>query len=314
MEVLKKISILSIAGIMFSCGGNNNSKDLDTPAKGDIIVAVDESFKPIIDAEKTAFMEMYKYTKINAVYKPENEAIADMLNDKARIAVVTRELNEKEKKIFTDQQISYRSYRIAADGIALITNKNNQDTLISVNDLEALMKGTKKKWSDIVQGGSGEDVVLVFDNINSSNLTFLMNKFGISTKAKIPIYAAKSNQEVIEYVKTHSNAIGVIGNNWVSDGDDPASLGFIRSINVMSVTEAKNPRKEDYYQPFGYNLALKKYPLRREIRGILKEAHMGLGTGFINYMCGDAGQLIALKGGLIPLTRPINIRPVQINN
>jgi phosphate transport system substrate-binding protein len=67
----------------------------------------------------------------------------------------------------------------------------------------------------------------------------------------------KSNKEVIAYVKSHKNAIGVIGTNWISDGDDPASLGFIKDINVMSVTDKPNPTKEDYYQPFGYNLALK---------------------------------------------------------
>ena len=108
------------------------------------------------------------------------------------------------------------------------------------------------------------------------------------------------------------HAIGVIGTNWISDGDDPAALGFIKDINVMSVTDKPNPTKEDYYQPFGYNLALKKYPLTRVIKCILKESHMGLGTGFINYMCMDQGQLIVLKGGLLPLTRPIQIRTVKI--
>ena len=63
----------------------------------------------------------------------------------------------------------------------------------------------------------------------------------------------------------------------------------------------------------GYNLALKKYPLRREIKYIIKEAHQGLGTGFLNYVSGDLGQLIVLKAGLIPLTRPITIRTYQIS-
>jgi phosphate transport system substrate-binding protein len=60
-------------------------------------------------------------------------------------------------------------------------------------------------------------------------------------------------------------------------------------------------------------LALKKYPLRREVKIILKESYLGLGTGFVNYVCGDMGQLIVLKSGLIPLTRPITIRQYQIS-
>jgi hypothetical protein len=33
----------------------------------------------------------------------------------------------------------------------------------------------------------------------------------------------------------------------------------------------------------------------------------------LNYVSGDLGQLIVLKAGLIPLTRPITIRTYQIS-
>lgn len=302
--------MLVITGIVFlaSCGGgkDKDGNDLDTPAKGEITVAVDESFQQIIEAEKSAFEKTFPYTKINLVYKPEGEAVAMMLNDKARMAIIARELDASEKAVFKRDDFRYKSYKFAGDGIALITNKANRDTLITTKDLEAIMRGTKKKMSS-----SGKDIVLVFDGTSSSNLTFLIDTFKIDRKIKASFFAAKSNREVIEYVKTHPNAMGVIGSNWISDGDDPTSLTFIRSINVLSVANKPNPTKDDYYQPFGYNLALKKYPLTRQIKLILKEAHMGLGTGFVNYMTLEQGQLIVYKNGLIPLTQPLQIRQVK---
>ncbi|MDR6564855.1 MULTISPECIES: substrate-binding domain-containing protein [unclassified Arcicella] len=304
-----------LTATLFSCGKNTgkDGKELDGPAKGEITVAVDESFQPIMEAEKMAFEQTYPYTKINLVYKQEGEAVAMLLNDKARVAVITRELNDAEKKIYTDDKVTYRSFKFAGDALALITNKANRDTMITVNDIAGIMKGEKKKWSEISKSGSGEDIVLVFDGSNSSNLTFLVDKFGIDKKEKVSFFATKSNKEVIEYVKTHKNAMGVIGTNWISDGDDPASLGFIKEINVMSVSEKSSTNPEDYYQPFGYNLALKRYPLIRQIRLILKEPYMGLGTGFINYICLEQGQLIVLKGGLLPLTKPLQIRQVKMD-
>jgi phosphate transport system substrate-binding protein len=157
------------------------------------------------------------------------------------------------------------------------------------------------------------EVVLVVDKANSSNIKFLIDRLGISGSKSLRVFAAGSNPKVIEYVKLHPNAIGIIGSNWISDGDNPTSLGFIRSVHVMSVAEKDGLDKSKYIQPFGYNLALKTYPLRREIKIILKESHLGLGTGFVNYVCGEMGQLIVLKAGLIPLTRPITIRTYQIN-
>ena len=308
MKSIKNILSLSlILSIMASCGGgkDKDGKELDTPAKGEITVAVDESFQQIIEAEKSSFEKTFPYTKINLVYKPEGEAVAMLLNDKARMAVVARELDAKEKEIFKQGDYRYKSYKFAGDGIALITHKSNRDTLITTTELEGIMKGTNKKWS-------GRDIILVFDGTSSSNLSFLVDTFKIDKKQKVSFFAAKSNKDVIEYVKTHPNAMGVIGVNWISDGDDPTSLSFIRSINVLSVANKPNPTIDDYYQPFGYNLALKKYPLTRRIKLILKEAHMGLGTGFVNYMTLEQGQLIVLKNGLIPLTQPLQIRPVKV--
>ena len=294
--------------LLTSCGRGKDKegKVLDSPANGEITVAVDESFQQIIEAEKMAFEKTFPYTKINLVYKNEGEAVAMMLNEKARMAIVARELDANEKETFKRDDFRYKSFKFAGDGIALITNKANKDTLITTQDLEALMKGTKKGY-----GKSGKNIVLVFDGTSSSNLTFLIDTFKIDRKMKVSFFAAKSNKEVIEYVKTHDNAMGVIGSNWISDGDDPTSLTFIRSINVLSVANKPNPSKDDYYQPFGYNLALKKYPLTRQIKLILREAHMGLGTGFVNYMTLEQGQLIVYKNGLIPLTQPLQIRQVE---
>jgi len=300
--------IMAVAFLLTSCGRGKDKegKVLDSPANGTITVAVDESFQQIIEAEKMAFEKTFPYTKINLVYKPEGEAVAMMLNEKARMAVIARELTTTEKETFKRDDFRYKSYKFAGDGIALITNKSNRDTLITTMELEAIMRGTQKKWAK-----SGDDIVLVFDGTSSSNLTYLIDSFKIDRKMKVSFFAAKSNKEVIDYVKTHDNAMGVIGSNWISDGDDPTSLTFIRSINVLSVANKLNPTTDDYYQPFGYNLALKKYPLTRQIKLILREAHMGLGTGFVNFMTLEQGQLIVYKNGLIPLTQPLQIRQVE---
>jgi phosphate transport system substrate-binding protein len=284
---------------LMACGESKKDTPQDGPATGSISIGVDESFQPLVNAEKAAFEENYHFAKLNLVFKPENESIADLLNDKVRSVVVSRELTDVEKEIFTREKITYRSFKFAADGIALIVNKSNTDTLMTLDQLKSLLSGSGKK---------GPALELVVDKANSSNIKFLVDRFGLGNSG-LAVSAAGSNKAVIEYVQSHKNALGIIGSNWISDGENPTSLGFIRSINVMSVSE----NGKDYFQPFGYNLALKKYPLRREIKMILKESHTGLGTGFVNYVCGDMGQLIVLKAGLIPLTRPITIRQYQIS-
>lgn len=296
-----KFGILLLIGL-FSCTTAEDKKQFaDTPIKGEISMVVDDSFMMLLEAEKTAFENLHQYAKISFVKKPENEAIADLLNDKVRGIIVTRDLTEKEKEVFTREKITYRSYRFAADGIALISHKSNTDTMWTLDDLKKSLVGNSSK-----------KIELVVDKNNSSNLKFIVDKLAIDAKTSLKVREAGSNKNVIEYVQGHANAVGIIGSNWISDGDNPTSLNFIRSVNVISLAEKSGMSKNEYYQPFGYNLALKKYPLRREAKIIIKEAHLGLGTGFVNYVCGDMGQLIVLKAGLIPLTRPVTIRTFQI--
>lgn len=314
-NTMRNYLILSLLAFSLSSCFLFSSKEApkDGPAQGEIAIAVDESFQPLVQAEKTAFENNYHFAKLSLRFTPENEAVADLLNEKVRSIVVSRDLTAKEQEIFTREKITYRSFRFAADGVALLTNMANNDTLISLPSLKGLLDGSLKNWSSIGAKGMKGEVILVVDKANSSNIKFLIDRLGIPASQTLRVFAAGSNPKVIDYVKQHKNAIGIIGSNWISDGDNPTSLGFIRSVHVMSVAEKEGLDKSKYTQPFGYNLALKTYPLRREIKMILKESHLGLGTGFVNYVCGEMGQLIVLKAGLIPLTRPITIRTYQIN-
>ncbi|MCY7351518.1 MAG: substrate-binding domain-containing protein [Cytophagaceae bacterium] len=306
--------VLILASGLLACG--DSDKPADTVSTGDIVIASDQSLQPLIEAEEMAFEASRKYAKITPKYVTELKAIEMLLNDSARVAVVTREFNARERKILAEQKFQYRSMKIAIDAVALITNDANADTLISTDQLRDVLTGKITQWNQLRRGGKqqtgGGKITVVFDNNSSSNLSYLLDTLEISDQVKAPVFAVKSNEEVIAFVKKNPNAMGVIGLNWISDSDDPKTPGFMQGIRVMGVARRPEPEPEDYFQPFQYNLALNRYPLSRNVLMITKEARRGLGTGFINYVASDRGQRIVLKAGLLPATqiiRLVNIRP-----
>ena len=208
-----------------------------------------------------------------------------------------------------DNTFPNKRYKITLDFFNSNELRRGGEDRFDLQPFEALTKEDQKLVYNAYRSG-GQSIFSGLAISSDNYLKFLVDKLKIASSENLHVVAAGSNLEFINQVKKDPRAIGVVGSNWISDGDNPTSLGFIRSVNVVSVAEAKGM---PYTQPFGYNLALKKYPLRREIKYILKEAHQGLGTGFLNYVSGDLGQLIVLKAGLIPLTRPITIRTYQIN-
>jgi phosphate transport system substrate-binding protein len=101
-----------------------------------------------------------------------------------------------------------------------------------------------------------------------------------------------------------------VGANWISDRDDAAVQSFLKKVRVVGISANPHPQKaDDYVQPYQAYMALKTYPLRREVYLISREARAGLGTGFASFAAGNKGQLIILKSGLVPAvgqTRIIN--------
>lgn len=283
---------------LFSC---DSSKKLDNPVRGSIRIAADESFKPVIEELTHGYEAIYPETHFDVSYISEQEAIIELLKDSVRMVFVTRELTQNERDAIEAKQSVVKVQSVATDGIALIAAKQNPDSLITMQDLHDLFSGKIVNWDQIRSSRQTGLVTLVFDGANSSNLSFIKSKFKIKDFNNIKIYAAGSNQKVIEYVKNNPLAIGFIGVNWISDGKDLLARDLSKGIRVFGVSNQTNPDSmSSYFQPFYHSLRYEDYPLSRKLFIISREGYSGLGGGLMTYIARDVGGLIIQKKGLVP--------------
>jgi phosphate transport system substrate-binding protein len=270
-------------------GCKNSDSANETIIKGTTNLLVDESFQPIIEDQVAVFQGQYN-AKIIIDAKSEKEIIRAFLNDTSRIVILSRKLNDEEKKYFEKLEIKPKVTQIASDAIAFISNKSDNDTLISVKDIILFMQG---KVQNRIKG-------LVFDNPNSSTVRYINDLAGIKNLPKQNVFSFKSNKEVIKFVSENDGMIGVIGLNWLyqpsSDIND-----YIQKINVLSVQGDGNPT---FFPPTQNNLAEGSYPLARDLFIINCQGTSGLGMGFASFVAGDVGQRIVLKSGLLPIRIP----------
>jgi phosphate transport system substrate-binding protein len=222
--------------------------------------------------------------------KSEKEIIRAFLNDTSRIVILSRRLNGEENKYFEKLQIKPKVTQIASDAIAFISNRSDNDTLISVRDVILFMQG---KVQNRIKG-------LVFDNPNSSTVRYINDLAGIKNLPKENVFSFKSNKDVIKFVSENDGMIGVVGLNWLyqpsSDIND-----YIQKINVLSVQGNGNSA---FFAPTQNNLAEGSYPLARDLFIINCQGTSGLGMGFASFVAGDVGQRIVLKSGLLPVRIP----------
>jgi phosphate transport system substrate-binding protein len=285
--------IFFLSFFIISC---NSEEKQQTMLTGDLKVIADESFLPLINSEIKIFEYQYKQTKVNASALPEGEAIQQLMEGKADQIIISRELNKEEKRKLKKENVFPDSYKIAYDALVFIVNRERQDSIINIEQLKNIFEGKIGSWTDLSPASEGGEIMLAFDQSNSSNLLYINDRFKLNIDS-INIFAAGSNLKVIEYVKANKNALGVISLGWISD--DPATSEQLKSIKVLSVSEKDNI----VYSPFQEDLGNNKYPFKRDIY-LVNKYKTGLGTGFASFVLSDDGQRIVLKAGLLPVKMP----------
>jgi len=305
--------IISFSLVISSCSENGpNGQKPDDEVSGKVKISVDESLKPWAESEVKTFMRLYKRATLVPSYKAYSDAVDDMLKDSARMIIVPHKLTDAEQKVYTDKKLKVKMVKIAYDAVALIVNKENADTTMQLSRLNDLMHGKIDNWKEM--GGKNAKLKVVFDNARSSTLVYLKTRFKVSGELPSNFFAVNADSDVINYVEKNPDALGIIGVNWVTS-EDSAANSFNKRIKVMALSPPDTAKGADepYYLPYQAWISMGYYPLVREVYGITPEFYNGLGTGFINFMSEDKGQMLVRLSGLLPATMPIRFVHVKKN-
>ena len=302
MNNLKTLGFgFALLAAMQSCKQNAQQTKLNQFTSNTARMIVDESFKPIVDEELYIFKTVDNHANPSILYAPENTAVNLLLDDSARVALLSRDLDESEYKELKTRNLKPIIDQFAIDAIALIVNQSSTDTTITVSEIKKMLNGDTKK-----------DKNIVFDNPNSGLVRYLKQLSGSKDLKQKNIYSLKSSKEVIKYVSEHPEAIGITGFTWLNDPDKDyaAAVQKVKIVGVMDDV-TKNAPKE-YFTPSQNTLALKQYPLTRNLYILNFTGRLGLGNEFAAFMMTDRGQRIILKSGILPDSIPE--RNIQINH
>jgi len=279
---MKKIFFLLVAtfAIAVSCS-KEKPKEIDTPNKGEITIETDESFKSVIEALTERYMALNPETKINVVIKKEDLGLLDLLDRKARVVVMSRELSIKEKEAYDKKiDLPWLPGKFAADAVLFVVPKDSPLESISMDEISNELSSDKKR--------------LIFDGTNSSNLNFIAQKFQ-KNPADLKFSIINGNENVAEQLKNYPDKIGVISYNTISRPFGEEATKLRNELKVLKVVKDNKS-----YEVSSENLKDMTYPFTRVLYFLSNEAYYGLGNGFIRFSCQQLGQIVVEKEGLQP--------------
>jgi phosphate transport system substrate-binding protein len=272
-----------------TCKTNNKTAPQDTPSSGFIRISAEQSFKPILEEQLKVFLSAYPTAKIEIAYKSEIDCFKDLASDSTRMIMVTRGLTKQEEANYKTQLSFTPTFGILAyNAIAILMNKNNSDSLYTLSQLHEILTG--KKMTEVVMDGNNLTGIVRFlkDSLVKKE-TFGKN-----------VVAANGSKEVIEYIKKHPNAIGFVAMNWVEDSYDPKQVEDRKELKTALLECTLCTEKGLYAHPSQATIGKGQYSLSLPVYYILKENAPGLGSGFLNFMSLERGQLIFRRSFLVP--------------
>jgi phosphate transport system substrate-binding protein len=294
---IKSILVLAVI-FLFACKSNQKDEPTDTIDSGHTTIAIDDSYTFLFETLTRVFQDQHLDAHIKVSIKNEADAIQALLNDSCKVIVLNRELTKQEQKAFETHNIFPKSIRFAYDAVALIVHPENPDSTIDVEDLKKVLTGKITTWNELGKNGD-KDIVVVFDKPNSANFHYMKDTLLGGQSLQKNCFGVNSNKEVIDYVSKNKNAIGIVSAGWITDDYSNIAKAFLKSVNVMGVGHKSSGL---YYKPYQYYIADRSYPFVRSVYLINRQTRMGLGTGFVNYICkADKGQLVVTKSGLVPV-------------
>lgn len=281
----------TVALFFVSCSSSNseNTDTRDTPTKGSISISVDESFKPVIEEQLRVHHASFPATTIRVHYKSEADCFRDLQQDSTRMIIVAKGLTEKEAE-FYKSTLSYKPQyaELAYDAVAVIVNSEAKDSIFSFADLQKILIG-QKQITAIMDGKSATSTVRYL-----KDSVLKKGEFGKN------VVAANSSQEVIDIVSQRTDVIGFVGLSWIGDSYDPKQLAYLRKIRLSRIECTACLERNVFAKPSQATITRGEYPLARPLYYILKENTAGLGTGFMNFMSLERGQLIFRRAFLAP--------------
>jgi phosphate transport system substrate-binding protein len=109
---------------------------------GKITIAGSTSFEKLMEKFKEEYMKLNSGVVVEAIYSGSTAGIKDVKDGKVQIAMSSRELKAEEKAILKD-------FTFALDGIAVIVNKENPMTNITIENINKIYTGEIRKWTDV---------------------------------------------------------------------------------------------------------------------------------------------------------------------
>jgi phosphate transport system substrate-binding protein len=281
-RILTGLTVVAALVFSYGCG-----KKVETPAeKTSIDIKGSDTMVNLMSALAEAYMKSHPGKNIAVTGGGSGTGIAAMLNGTTDICASSRALQDKEKELAKQKQISPQELVVGMDGLAVMVNPQNAIDTLTIDQIKQIFVGQYTDWQQV--GGKPGPIVVLSRESNSG--TYVYFKEHVLSKADYTPAARlmTSTAALVQEISTNNAAIGYGGE------------AYGRSGNVKMLFVKKDANSPAY--PPREDLVLsQKYPIARPLFLYVNGQQTGLVKDFLDYCMTPEGQNIVREVGYVPM-------------
>ncbi|MBK8047155.1 MAG: phosphate ABC transporter substrate-binding protein [Anaerolineales bacterium] len=220
--------------------------------------------------------------------------IAALINGTVDIANASRVMKDDEIAEAQANGIDPQEYVVAIDALAVIVNKDNPVSELTIDQLADIFTGRVRNWKEV--GGLDEPIILVSRESNSgTHVYFLEEVVRKGDKENKDVFARQtllmpSSVGITSEVKRNPHAIGYDG------------LGYVDTNTEKLIAVAKDAGSP-FVLPSVATGADGTYPIARDLYVYTDKSPSQAITDYLTWITGPEGQAIVAKLGFVPIAK-----------
>jgi phosphate transport system substrate-binding protein len=261
----------------------------DSESSGRIqVVSVPEA-ADLVARETRAFRKAYPQAEFEIVVGSSRDAVRQLLEGRADVAVLLRELEPEERNVVVKGGMALEGYRFARDAICVIVHPSNQLENIAADDIRRVFLAEVTDWSQLgARPGRIQPVVPAHDG--DPMTSFIQRVMG-GAAPTAAAYREDSDSAIVARVTRTPGAIGFVSLAWADRG--------AKALRVAALSGMP------YWKPDAEKVYKGDYPLTRACNLYVRTGGARLANGLVTWVASLDGQRIVHEAGLVPTEVPV---------
>jgi phosphate transport system substrate-binding protein len=292
VAVVVVIIVAAIAGVLLMGNGGDEG-----PAKTTVKQKGSDTMLELASAWAEDFEGYDKNVSVEVSGGGSGTGITALIAKQIDVAQSSRQM----KSIEVDQAIAAGlnpvEFKVAIDGIAIITHQSNTVGALTTEQLRGIYNGTITNWNQV--GGPDRSIALYGRQSTSGTYAYFQEHVLLNGAYDSGMNQMTGNAAIVQAVQMNEGGIGYVG------------IGYVTSASGINILDIKKDDSSPAYSPLDKEAVLSgQYDIARYLYVYTAQAPEGAVLQWLNWILdANKGQMVAEEIGFYAL--PSNVLEEQ---